>query len=133
MYGTPAEGITHAKSNIDAAGNQKGFNSGEIPQFMPFNTLKSPWGKYEKENSEYYGYEFAEEEDYYFSMMVDFDFIMPKDGMVNGQPMVFESDGNKSYNLHIRSFVLFRFDLAGGLLHQQIATSNIGSRQSTLD
>lgn len=62
-----------------------------VPQFLPFNDLS---GEVVNKGS-YKEYQLKEKNpDYYFGMMIDFQFIMPKDGKLNGQDMVFEFEGD---------------------------------------
>ena len=80
------------------------------PQFLPFNTLrnevkttKNTYGDvdnnpgYEK-NYQYYllgeGNGEKSASNYYFGMEIGFDFIMPENGRLNGQDMIFEFEGD---------------------------------------
>ncbi|MBE5971200.1 MAG: fibro-slime domain-containing protein [Lachnoclostridium sp.] len=69
-----------------------GFDSGDDPQFLPLNDIRSP----EIEgNPSYYPYAGNNESaNYLFGMMVEFDFIMPKGGQINGKDMVFSFAGD---------------------------------------
>lgn len=75
------------------------------PKFLPYNTI---WNKvntltnrYDPEdennyNKKYRKYEIGadETENFGFGMTIDFDFIMPKDGKINGNDMVFNFQGD---------------------------------------
>ncbi len=80
------------------------------PQFLPFNTLRNEvrttentYGDVENnpgygENYQYYllgeGNGEKSASNYYFGMEIGFDFIMPENGRLNGQDMVFEFEGD---------------------------------------
>lgn len=74
------------------------------PKFLPYNTI---WNKVntltnqydpkdDNYNKEYKEYEIGadETENFGFGMTIDFDFIMPKDGKINGKDMVFNFQGD---------------------------------------
>ena len=58
--------------------------------FMPFNSLSNNTRNYDGIN----GYELNEDANYYFGMTVSTRFMMPKDGKVNNNDMVFEFEGD---------------------------------------
>lgn len=58
--------------------------------FMPFNSLSNNTGNYDGTN----GYGLNEPANYYFGMTVSTQFMMPKDGKVNNNDMVFEFEGD---------------------------------------
>ncbi|MBQ7839738.1 MAG: fibro-slime domain-containing protein [Lachnospiraceae bacterium] len=66
-----------------------------FPQFLPFNTLT---GKLIEttadDNHPAYYYELGEDANYFFGMDIGFDFIQPKNGLVDGKEMVFEFEGD---------------------------------------
>ncbi|WP_303913772.1 fibro-slime domain-containing protein [Subdoligranulum variabile] len=62
-----------------------------LAQFLPFNTLKNQTTG-SGNNIEYALNE--DSVDYHFGMNIGFDFIMPREGKVNGQDMVFNFEGD---------------------------------------
>ena len=62
----------------------------DLAQFLPFNDLN---GKSTSKGT-YTEYGISGSANYHFGMTVGFDFIMPRDGKVNGQEMVFEFEGD---------------------------------------
>lgn len=68
------------------------YKPAEHPQFLPLNDIKGPIS-----NGSPSVYPFAgnnENANYLFGMVVEFDFIMPKDGKIDGEDMVFSFSGD---------------------------------------
>ena len=70
------------------------FYNGGLPNdagaFMPFNSLSTNTHNYNGTD----GYGLNEDNNYYFGMTVSTTFMMPKDGKVNNNDMVFEFEGD---------------------------------------
>lgn len=74
----------------------------DFPLFLPFNTLQSTTATGTNDfagdpnrGETYEYYQLGESSaDYYFGMEISFDFIMPKDGEIDGRDMVFEFEGD---------------------------------------
>lgn len=66
-----------------------------VSNFLPFNDASTivTWPTREMSTGKP-NYMLAENADCWFGMTVEFDFYMPKDGMLNGQPMTFEFHGD---------------------------------------
>ena len=62
----------------------------DLAQFLPFNDLNGN----STSKGTYTEYGISGSANYHFGMTVGFDFIMPRDGKVNGQEMVFEFEGD---------------------------------------
>ena len=65
--------------------NGQDTNAANDPKFLPFDSIDT---EIKNENSYWNNY------NYHFGMTVSTSFIMPKDGLVNGNPMIFEFAGD---------------------------------------
>ena len=73
--------------------------SGSVPpslaQFLPYNDIETSRSiKYNKDGTSYYVHDLNTDENYLFNMNVDFEFIMPEYGKIDGNDMVFEFAGD---------------------------------------
>ncbi len=83
---------TNAQSNIVREGN-----------FLPFNEVTSDTVSNNdiQTYGDITGYKLSEPVDLWFGMVIEFEFLMPKDGLVNGEPMIFDFHGDDDVMVYI--------------------------------
>lgn len=96
------------------ATNQNNFGSAEAPKFLPFNDLIYKNGQYTVDGTP----------NYHFGMTIDFDFVQPANGLINGQNMVFSFTGDDDVWLFIDDMLVLDM---GGIHNKATGTVNFAT------
>ena len=116
------ENFAKLQSNADGtnqfilyqATNENKFGSAEAPKFLPFNDLTYKNGQYTVDDTP----------NYHFGMTIDFDFVQPADGLINGQNMVFSFTGDDDVWLFIDDMLVLDM---GGIHNKATGTVNFAT------